>query len=80
MKGALPKQNDNLRDEPFSNAHEEESKGPRNTAGDQGTAGNQATGAGQEGANQTSASKEPVMGLDSNNNNNQSKVPLKTID
>ena len=34
MKGALPKQNDNLRDEPFSNAQEEESKGPRNTAGD----------------------------------------------
>ena len=26
------------------------------------------------------ASKEPILGLESNNNNNQTKVPLKTID
>ena len=37
-------------------------------------AGNETTG------NATTASKEPILGLESNNNQNQNKVPLKTID
>ena len=88
LKGALPKNGEertNLRDEPFiAQGAEEESKQPRQAAANnqtaapagQAAAGNEVKA---EGAG-TTASKEPILGLDSNNNQNQNKVPLKTID
>ena len=66
LKGAMPKAG--LRDEPFMNNNDEEIKGQPSGAANTGKAA--AATDGTAGNKETSASKEPVMGLDSNNNQN----------
>ena len=82
LKGALPKANEKLQDEPFV-TNQEESKGPAKTTTIETTATktNQAAAGNEETkTTENTASKEPILGLESNNNQNQNKVPLKTID
>ena len=76
------------RNDLFAPASEEESKTPFQAAKPsqtpakkvgEGAAGNETTPKGDGDTSRVSASKEPILGLESNTNN-QSKVPLKTID
>lgn len=78
LKGLKPGEDSKLRDEPFMN------DGKQAPAQAQGAASNsQGQNAAAEetkGTPQKEEKKDPILGLDSNNNNNQNKVPLKTID
>lgn len=82
LKGALPKTDSTLRDEPFIMS--EETKGESAANDNQTTTPNKTQAAAEAttpaSAAAVTASKEPILGLESNNNSNQNKVPLKTID
>ena len=81
MKGTLPKageeRTNNLRDEPFLAGEETKQAAANGTNANQAAQGNEER---KGDAAATTASKEPILGLESNNNANQNKVPLKTID
>ena len=81
LKGK-PNEERALHDEPFAVAGEER-KEPAKLTQTTAQKTSPAAAAGNEtesGSKTTSSTKEPVMGLDSNNGNTQTKVPLKTID